>query len=93
METKNVPLEELRSIVGESYVREATAEDAVEGVEPSLVVEPGSVEETSELMKLAAREELVVAPRGSGTKMHIGDPPRELDLMSPATRSSGCRPG
>ncbi len=33
METKNVPLEELRSIVGESYVREATAEDAVEGVD------------------------------------------------------------
>jgi glycolate oxidase FAD binding subunit len=86
METKNLPLEELRSIVGESYVREATAEDAVEGVEPSLVVEPGSVEETSELMKLAAREGLVVAPRGGGTKMHIGDPPRELDLIVSTAR-------
>jgi glycolate oxidase FAD binding subunit len=86
METKNVPLEELRSIVGESYVREATAEDAVEGVEPSLVVEPGSVEETSELMKLAAREELVVAPRGGGTKMHIGDPPTSLDLIVSTAR-------
>jgi glycolate oxidase FAD binding subunit len=86
METKNVPLEELRSIVGESYVREATAEDAVEGVEPSLVVEPGSVEETSELMKLAAREELVVAPRGGGTKLHIGDPPTSLDLIVSTAR-------
>jgi glycolate oxidase FAD binding subunit len=86
METKNVPLEELRSIVGESYVREATAEDAVEGVEPSLVVEPGSVEETSELMKLAAREGLVVAPRGGGTKMHIGDPPTSLDLIVSTAR-------
>jgi glycolate oxidase FAD binding subunit len=86
METKNVPLEELRSIVGESYVREATAEDAVEGVGPSLVVEPGSVEETSELMKLAAREELVVAPRGGGTKMHIGDPPTSLDLIVSTAR-------
>ena len=86
METKNVPLEELRSIVGESNVREATTEDAVEGVEPSLVVEPGSVEETSELMKLAAREELVVAPRGGGTKMHLGDPPTSLDLIVSTAR-------
>jgi glycolate oxidase FAD binding subunit len=86
METKNVPLEELRSIVGESNVREATAEDAVEGVEPSLVVEPGSVEETSELMKLAAREELVVAPRGGRTKMHLGDPPTSLDLIVSTAR-------
>jgi glycolate dehydrogenase FAD-binding subunit len=86
METKNAPLEELRSIVGEGHVREAVVEDAVEGVEPSLVVEPGSVEETSELMKLAARENLVVAPRGGGTKMHIGDPPTALDLIVSTAR-------
>jgi glycolate oxidase FAD binding subunit len=86
METKKVPLEELRSIVGESHVREATAEDTVEGVGPSLVVEPGSVEETSELMKLAARENLVVAPRGGGTKMHLGDPPTALDLIVSTAR-------
>ena len=86
METKHLPLEELRSIVGEGHVREATAEDAVEGVEPSLVVEPGSVEEASELMRLAAREGLVVAPRGGGTKMYIGDPPTALDLIVSTAR-------
>jgi glycolate oxidase FAD binding subunit len=86
MQTKNIPLEELKNVVGKKNVREATPEDAVEGVEPSLVVEPGSVEETSELMKLAAREGLVVAPRGGGTKMHIGDPPRELDLIVSTAR-------
>jgi glycolate oxidase FAD binding subunit len=86
METRNIPLEELRSIVGESHVREATAEDAVEGVRPSLVVEPGSVEETSELMKLAARENLVVAPRGGGTKMHVGDLPASTDLIVSTAR-------
>ncbi len=89
MQTKNMPLEELKNVVGESNVREATAEDAVEGVEPSLVVEPGSVEETSELMKLAAREGLVVAPRGGKTKMHLGDPPRELDLILSTARMDG----
>jgi glycolate oxidase FAD binding subunit len=86
MQTKNIPLEELKNVVGEKNLREATAEDAVEGVEPSLVVEPGSVEETSELMKLAAREGLVVAPRGGGTKVHICDPPRELDLIVSTAR-------
>ena len=86
MDTKSVPVEELQNIVGEDNVREASADDAVEGIEPSFIVEPGSVEETGELMKLAGREGLAVAPRGGGTKMHIGDPPRELDLIVSTAR-------
>ena len=84
--TKSVPVDEIRSIVGGDNVREATPEDVVEGVEPSFVVEPGSVEETSELMKLAGREGLVVSPRGGGTKMHLGDPPASLDLVVSTAR-------
>ena len=84
--TKNIPVEEFKNIVGADNVREAASEDAVEGVEPSFVVEPGSVEETSELMKLASREELVVSPRGGGTKMHLGDPPAALDLIVSTAR-------
>ena len=87
MDTRtNIPVDELQSIVGADNVREATPEDAVDGVEPSFVVEPGSVEETSELMKLASREGLVVSPRGSGTKMHLGDPPASLDLIVSTAR-------
>jgi glycolate oxidase FAD binding subunit len=86
MQTKKTSMEDLKNIVGAENVREATPEDAVEGVEPSFVVEPGSVEETSELMKLAAREGLAVAPRGGGTKTHVGDPPRELDLILSTAR-------
>jgi glycolate oxidase FAD binding subunit len=84
--TKSVPVDEIRSIVGGDNVREATPEDVVEGVEPSFVVEPGSVEETSELMKLAGREGLVVSPRGGGTKMHLGDPLASLDLVVSTAR-------
>ncbi len=58
----------------------------MDGVEPSFVVEPGSVEETSELMRLASREGLVVSPRGGGTKMHLGDPPASLDLIVSTAR-------
>ena len=86
MQTEKELAEDLRRIVGHDNVHAATEEDAVEGVEPDFVVEPGSVEEISDVMKLAAREDLAVAPRGSGTKTHIGDPPRRLDLIVSLTR-------
>lgn len=76
-----VSLEDLQRIVGEEHVREATREDAVDGVQPSFIAEPGSIEEASELMKLASSESLAISPRGSGTKMSLGNPPRELDLI------------
>jgi glycolate oxidase FAD binding subunit len=86
MQTEKGLTEDLRRIVGPDNVSEATEKDAVEGVEPDFVVEPGSVEEISAVMKLAAREGLAVAPRGGGTKMHIGDPPRRLDLIVSTAR-------
>jgi len=84
--TKNVSLEDLQKIVGEEHAREATEEDVVDGVAPSFVAEPGSTEEISELMKLASEEGLVAAPRGSGTKMDLGNPPRDLDLIVSTAR-------
>ncbi len=84
--TENVSLEDLQKIVGEEHAREATDEDAVDGVMPQFVAEPGSVEETSELMKLANDGGLTVAPRGSGTKMGLGNPPRDLDLIVSTVR-------
>jgi glycolate oxidase FAD binding subunit len=79
--TKNVSLEDLQNIVGEEHAREAGTDDAVDGVAPSFVVEPGSTEEISELMKFANDQDLAVAPRGGGTTMSLGNPPRELDLI------------
>ncbi len=89
MQTKNAVLEDLQGIVGKENVREATPEDAVDGVEPSLVVEPGSVEEISAVMKLASGEGLAVSPRGSGTKTYLGAPPRSLDLVLSTARMDG----
>jgi glycolate oxidase FAD binding subunit len=89
MQTKRASLEDLQGIVGKDNVREASTEDVVEGVEPSLVVEPGSVEEISAVMKLATREGLAVSPRGGGTKMDLGAPPRDLDLVLSTARMDG----
>ena len=84
--TKNVSLEDLQRIVGEEHAREATSEDAVDGAQPSFVAEPGSVEETSELLRFAAEEGLAVSPRGGGTKSSLGNPPRGLDLVLSTAR-------
>jgi glycolate oxidase FAD binding subunit len=89
MQTEKGLTEDLRRIVGPDNLREATEQDAVEGVAPDFVVEPGSVKEISDVMKLAASEGLAVAPRGGGTKMHIGDPPRRLDLIVSTARMNG----
>ena len=86
MQTQNVPTEELQDIVGEEHVREASAEDAVDGVEPSLVVEPATIEETSAVLKLASRKGLAVSPRGGGTKAGLGNPPRALDIILSTAR-------
>jgi glycolate oxidase FAD binding subunit len=89
MQTQNLPTEELQNIVGAQNVREATADDAIEGVEPSLVVEPGTIEEISEVMKLASLSRLAVSPRGGGTKMGFGNPPRQVDLILSTLRMDG----
>ncbi|HEV2093077.1 MAG TPA: FAD-binding oxidoreductase [Rubrobacter sp.] len=84
--TKNVSLEDLQNIVGEEHAREAAAGDAIDGVAPSFVVEPGSTQEIGELMRFANDRDLAVAPRGGGTTMALGNPPRELDLILGTTR-------
>jgi len=81
MQTEKVSVQDLQNIVGENNVREATAEDAIGGIAPTLVVEPGSVDEISAVMKLAHGEGLAVCPRGGGTKTDLGAPPRSVDLV------------
>ncbi|QYJ15863.1 hypothetical protein Rxycam_01691 [Rubrobacter xylanophilus DSM 9941] len=86
METRRMPAKELEGIVGAEHVREAAPEDAVDGVQPSLVVEPGSVEEVGAVMRVAHREGLAVIVRGSGTKLGWGNPPAAADLILGTTR-------
>lgn len=85
-EVVQVSVEDLKNIVGEGHAREAGESDAVDGVAPSFVVEPGTVEEASAVMKLAHEKGLRVAPRGSGTKIGWGNPPSEVDLVVSTAR-------
>jgi len=50
------------------------------------VVEPGSVDEVATLLRDASRDGLAVLPRGGGTKLDWGRPPRRADLVLSTTR-------
>jgi len=54
---------------------------AVDGRLPQAGVLPESVSQLSEVIKLAADQGWALAPRGAGTMMALGNPPRRLDLV------------
>lgn len=73
-------LDELGAAV-DGHAREATEADAVGGVPPRLVASPGSTDEASALLRVAAQAGLTVVVRGRGTVLHWGGPPQSVDLV------------
>src|SRR5262252_1310899 len=61
--------------------RAADASDAVAGVAPRYAASPASVAEASAVMRVAAEQALTVVPRGSGSRLDWGAPPRQCDLV------------
>ncbi len=62
-------------------VRPAGPRDAVAGVVPNWVAAPSGTDEASALLAAAAEHDLAVVPRGSGTRVGWGAPPRRCDLI------------
>lgn len=62
---------------------------AVDEVSPRWVVWPASVDEVSRLLALAWSEGLAVVPRGRGSNLALGNPPRRLDLVLDCSRVHG----
>jgi glycolate oxidase FAD binding subunit len=73
--------DKLRTLVGSDYVRPAGSADAVGGVRPQYVVEPGTQLELAEVLRSANEAGMAVIPRGSGTKLNWGNPPRHAELI------------
>jgi glycolate dehydrogenase FAD-binding subunit len=78
--------EKFIALVGNGYVRAATAADTVTGVQPKLVVAPGTERELAEVLRLANEASLAVIPRGGGTKLGWGNPPVRADLILSTAR-------
>ncbi len=74
----------LEEIVGRGHVvtdPPALAAAAVDAVVPRWIARPGGVEQVARILALATAESLAVSPRGSGTSLGLGYPPRRLDLV------------
>jgi glycolate oxidase FAD binding subunit len=74
------------SLVGNEHVRAATPIDEVGGVQPKLVIEPGTETELGEVLRLSNEAGLAVIPRGGGTKLGWGNPPARADLILSTAR-------
>lgn len=68
-----------------AVVRPAGEADAVGGVQPQAVAVPSSPQEAAALMRAAAELGLAVVVRGSGTRLHWGNPPERCDLVIETT--------
>ena len=66
-------------------VRPAEPGDAIAGVMPRFAASPASVAEASALLAAAAAQDLAVVPRGGGSKLGWGAPPRRCDLVVDTT--------
>ena len=69
------------ALVGNECVRAATTADAVAGVQPKLVIEPGTERELAEILRLSNEAGLAVIPRGGGTKLGWGNAPARADVI------------
>jgi len=72
---------DLAVVVGAAHLRPGAPADAVAGVQPRLVLEPGTGGELARVLRVAAGAGLAVVPRGGGTKRAWGAPPRAADLV------------
>jgi glycolate oxidase FAD binding subunit len=72
---------QLSALTGREYVRSAAPADAICGIAPTWIIAPGSEQEVSAVLQLANEAGLAVIPRGGGSKMGWGNPPRRADLV------------
>ncbi|MFF5172645.1 FAD-binding oxidoreductase [Micromonospora sp. NPDC000089] len=79
----------LSEICGPSFARLAGAADEVAGRAARWVAVPGGPAAAARVLRLAARHDLTVVPRGAGTKIDWGAAPERVDIMLDTGRLAG----
>lgn len=69
------------NILGNDQVRPVTPADAVSGIRPQFILQPGTEQQLADTVRLANEAGLAVIPRGGGTKVGWGNPPLRADLV------------
>ena len=82
-------LRALIDICGPDFAREAVAADMVAGHLASFVAAPATTRAVMDTLSLAAARGLAVVPRGGGSKIDWGTPPRGIDLLLDTRRLDG----
>jgi glycolate oxidase FAD binding subunit len=78
--------ESLRAVVGPENLRAAAPADAVSGVLPQFVAEPGDQNQLASVLSVANEAGIAVVPRGGGTKLNWGNPPTKGQLIVSTAR-------
>ena len=79
----------IEEIVGRDYITNDPGrlkDFTVDGKLPKVVVYPANVEEISQVIKLANKEDWTVIPWGSGTKRGMGGIPTKFDMVISLSR-------
>lgn len=74
----------LTGILGQECIEakaDVIAEYAVDAIIPTAVLFPENIQQVSEVVTYARRENLAIIPRGNGSKMATGNAPKRLDLV------------
>ncbi|MFG1776779.1 FAD-binding oxidoreductase [Micromonospora sp. NPDC049051] len=83
----------LTEICGPPFARFAGPADEVAGRPARWVAVPGGARAAAEVLRLAARHDLTVVPRGAGTKIDWGAAPDRVDIMLDTGRLAGIGHG
>jgi glycolate oxidase FAD binding subunit len=79
---KTTSLEEnLRALLGAESLRAASDSDAVCGVLPRFIAEPKDEKQLAVTLSMANEAGIAVVPRGGGTKLGWGNPPKSAHLI------------
>jgi len=81
MNTSLALAEKFELIVGASHVCAATASDAIAGIQPEYIVSPGNEQELAAILASANEAGVAVIPRGGGTKLDWGNPPKRTGII------------
>jgi len=71
----------LAAVAGPNAVRSGAACDAIEGIQPSAVVEPETPEAVAGVLAAASAARLSIVVRGGGTKLSWGRVPAPIDAV------------
>jgi glycolate oxidase FAD binding subunit len=84
---KQSVINEIIEVIGKKNFKTDGIEDyAIDGKIPYAVAYPENIEQISKFFTIANREKIAIIPRGTGTKISIGNIPKKIDIVLSTTK-------